>query len=138
MQAHCQSINLFDFVRPCDFSKLALDERLDEEALVQPFALLERAPSLIRRCFRGSDGIVWWRGSTPPGRGEAPSPHGILLAQAQNLDGDVVRPAAFPRQFDQLTARLFRTLVFHRVENLRVVHLPPQSVAADQEDVLGP
>jgi len=49
MQAHCQSINLFDFVRPCDFSKLALDERLEEEPLVQPFALLERATSLTRR-----------------------------------------------------------------------------------------
>src|SRR5208282_341042 len=57
-------------------------------------------------------------------------------AQAQNLDRDVVRTAAFPRQLNQFAARFFRALVVDGVKNLRVAHLPPQSVAADQEHVL--
>jgi len=60
-----------------------------------------------------------------------------MSAQTQNLDRNVIRSAALASQFDQLAAGLFRAFVFHGGENLGVAHLAPESVATEQQDVLG-
>src|SRR5580658_4054666 len=65
--------------------------------------------------------------SCPPGQNES--------AQAQNLNGDVIRPTAFPSQFNQLAARLFHIFIVYRVKNFGIAYLSPQTVAADQQQI---
>src|SRR3984893_18714330 len=79
-------------------------------------------------------GLHFWAGGHPVT--DAALRFGAASAQAQNLDRDVIRAPAFAGQFDQLVARLFRGFVFHGVKNLRVSYQSPQSVTADQENVL--
>jgi hypothetical protein len=44
------------------------------------------------------------------------------LEQAENLDRDVIRSAAFPRQGDECATCLLRRPILHRVKNLGVPH----------------
>jgi hypothetical protein len=55
MQAYGQSTKFSGMGRSCDFSKLALEEGFEEEALVQGFALSEGRTSLDGRCFQGGN-----------------------------------------------------------------------------------
>jgi hypothetical protein len=52
MQAQGQSIKFSGMGRSCDFSKLGLEEGLEEDTLVQGFALSEGGTSLAGRCFQ--------------------------------------------------------------------------------------
>src|ERR1700674_2439125 len=114
MQADYQSTKFRGLGPSCDFSKLPLEEETRSGAPVQGFALL------------GS-----WTSVT-----DASLKFATASAKAKNPDRVFTRPPAFGSQFDQLAARLFRGFVFHGVKNLRVSYQSPQSVTADQENVL--
>src|SRR5208337_226513 len=116
MQAHCQSVKFRVLGWPYDFSKLPLEGGFEERALVQGFAVL------------GGSGSWDFPRQTP-----LSDQTGSI--QAENLDRNVVRAAAFPSQFNELAARLFHALVGHGLQNFRVMHQPPQSVGADHENV---
>src|SRR6267143_2365997 len=114
MQAYYQSAKFPGRDRSCDFSKLPLEARHEEEHLCKALHFREGRHAVRDAALR----------------------LGTASAQAQNLDRDVIRAPAFASQFDQLAARLLRAFVFHGVKNLRVSYLPPQSVTADQKHVL--
>src|SRR5882762_9990990 len=114
MQAYYQSAKFPGRDRSCDFSKLPLEARREEEHLCKALHFREGRHAVRDAALRPE----------------------IASAQAQNLDRDVIRAAAFASQLDQLAARLFRAFVFHGVKNLRVSYQSPQSVTTDQEHVL--
>jgi hypothetical protein len=58
MQAHCQSTKFPGLGRSCDFSKLPLEEGLEEKATVQGFALSEGGTSLAGRCFQNRNRLT--------------------------------------------------------------------------------